>query len=104
MKSTEVDNNNIFDPIGIPATANAHVAKRLQVPRACTNCRKMHAGCDTQRPCKRCKQNGLESSCSDIPRKKRFVKRKTYLSHVNTEHLVKNKKGTRMITNLFQVL
>ena len=46
--------------------------KRAQVPKACGNCRKMHAGCDTQRPCKRCKQNGLESTCEDIPRKKRY--------------------------------
>jgi hypothetical protein len=50
--------------------------KRQQVPKACSNCRKMHSGCDVERPCKRCVQNGLESSCLDLPRKKRVSKKK----------------------------
>ena len=70
MKASEP---TTLEPVGVPATATSQVAKRLQVPKACTNCRKMHAGCDTTRPCKRCKQNGLESTCSDIPRKKRYT-------------------------------
>lgn len=50
--------------------------KRIQVPKACSNCRKNHAGCDTERPCRRCVQNGLADSCIDVPRKKRVSKRK----------------------------
>mmetsp|Transcript_13023 Transcript_13023/g.17886 ORF Transcript_13023/g.17886 Transcript_13023/m.17886 type:complete len:477 (+) Transcript_13023:142-1572(+) len=45
--------------------------KRLQVPKACMNCRKKKAGCDRERPCKRCIQSGEEATCVDIPRKKR---------------------------------
>jgi len=56
-----------------PATTKV---KRSQVPKACTNCRKNHAGCDLKRPCKRCSQNGIEDSCSDVPRKKRVLKRR----------------------------
>lgn len=64
------------------ASSNQHVQtgnhqpKRLQVPKACSNCRKMHAGCDHVRPCKRCVQNGLESTCVDVPRKKRVSKKR----------------------------
>jgi len=51
-------------------------SKRAQVPKACGNCRKMHSGCDMERPCKRCVQNNLQSSCHDIPRKKRVSKKR----------------------------
>jgi len=50
--------------------------KRMQVPKACSNCRKMHAGCDIARPCRRCIQNGLENSCMDVPRKKRVSRKR----------------------------
>eukprot|EP01088_Endostelium_zonatum_P014695 TRINITY_DN331_c0_g1_i1.p1 TRINITY_DN331_c0_g1~~TRINITY_DN331_c0_g1_i1.p1 ORF type:complete len:449 (-),score=107.38 TRINITY_DN331_c0_g1_i1:244-1590(-) len=45
--------------------------KRKQVKRACSNCRKAHAGCDENRPCRRCVGGGKENSCKDVPRKKR---------------------------------
>jgi len=61
--------------------------KRLQVPKACSNCRKMHAGCDTERPCRRCVQNGLESTCQDVPRKKR-VSRKRPQEDIAEEEIV----------------
>jgi len=38
----------------------------------------MHTGCDTERPCKRCTQHGLE--CVDLPRKKRFTRTKKHRS------------------------
>jgi len=50
--------------------------KRAQVPKACANCRKMHAACGIERPCKRCITNGLEASCVDIPRKKRASRKR----------------------------
>eukprot|EP01114_Cavostelium_apophysatum_P015870 TRINITY_DN4410_c0_g1_i1.p1 TRINITY_DN4410_c0_g1~~TRINITY_DN4410_c0_g1_i1.p1 ORF type:complete len:512 (+),score=90.43 TRINITY_DN4410_c0_g1_i1:577-2112(+) len=50
--------------------------KRTQVPKACANCRKLHAACDLQRPCKRCIQGGLIQMCSDVPRKKRVSKKR----------------------------
>ncbi|KAL9656850.1 hypothetical protein ABK040_004384 [Willaertia magna] len=40
--------------------------KRKQVKRACVNCHKSHAGCDDNRPCKRCVSLGLEASCIDV--------------------------------------
>eukprot|EP01117_Protostelium_nocturnum_P012453 TRINITY_DN4595_c0_g1_i1.p1 TRINITY_DN4595_c0_g1~~TRINITY_DN4595_c0_g1_i1.p1 ORF type:complete len:328 (-),score=82.44 TRINITY_DN4595_c0_g1_i1:227-1210(-) len=48
--------------------------KRAQVPRACSNCRRTHAGCGTERPCKRCIQHNLD--CNDSPRKRRAPKQK----------------------------
>lgn len=51
--------------------------KRGHVSKACTNCRKMHAACDRARPCSRCVFNKLESSCVDIPRKKRVSRKKS---------------------------
>jgi len=57
--------------------AAAAAAKRIQVPKACSNCRRMHAGCDLGRPCRRCVQNGLESSCVDVPRKKRASRKRS---------------------------
>lgn len=57
--------------------SSSNFLKRTQVPRACTNCRKMHAACGMERPCKRCSQNGLEESCQDVPRKKRSSKKKS---------------------------
>eukprot|EP01114_Cavostelium_apophysatum_P014215 TRINITY_DN3632_c0_g1_i2.p1 TRINITY_DN3632_c0_g1~~TRINITY_DN3632_c0_g1_i2.p1 ORF type:complete len:423 (+),score=97.58 TRINITY_DN3632_c0_g1_i2:98-1366(+) len=47
------------------------IVKRLQVPKACLNCRKMHTGCDTVRPCKRCVQHGIGHLCVDLTRRKR---------------------------------
>lgn len=47
--------------------------------RACINCRNAHTACDSGRPCKRCKQLGLEN-CIDAPRKK---SRKRGLEEVN---------------------
>jgi len=48
--------------------------KRKQVKKACTNCRKAHAACDSLRPCKRCKKYSLEATCVDHQRKKRKYK------------------------------
>jgi len=66
------------DLLYIGSSNNSRPKKRLQVPRACMNCRKMHTGCETERPCKRCVQHGLE--CVDLPRKKRFTRTKKHRS------------------------
>jgi len=58
------------------AGLNSVKLKRGHVSKACTNCRKMHAGCDIQRPCSRCIFYKMESSCVDIPRKKRMSRKK----------------------------
>jgi len=60
----------------ITAGPNAVKMKRGHVSKACTNCRKMHAGCDIQRPCSRCVFHRMESTCVDIPRKKRISRNK----------------------------
>lgn len=49
--------------------------KRKQVKRACFSCRKAHARCDEERPCRRCIRTGCESTCVDVPRKKRVLKK-----------------------------
>eukprot|EP01118_Nematostelium_gracile_P010717 TRINITY_DN3734_c0_g1_i1.p1 TRINITY_DN3734_c0_g1~~TRINITY_DN3734_c0_g1_i1.p1 ORF type:complete len:367 (+),score=93.23 TRINITY_DN3734_c0_g1_i1:85-1185(+) len=74
-----------------------HPVKRQQVPKACSNCRKMHSGCDVERPCKRCIQNGLESTCIDVPRKKRVSKKKQKLEATTSEvtNLVSRGEPTR---------
>lgn len=51
-------------------------AKRKQVKKACTNCRKAHAACDETRPCQRCRDNNLHASCVDVKRKKRTRQRR----------------------------
>lgn len=61
--------------------------RRNQVSRACSNCRKTHAACDTERPCKRCIQHGLQNFCIDVPRKKRISK-KTRLEQAE-QHVLK---------------
>ncbi|PRP76029.1 hypothetical protein PROFUN_01745 [Planoprotostelium fungivorum] len=48
--------------------------KRTQVPRACSHCRRTHAACGKERPCKRCLQNNLD--CTDSPRKRRQTRAK----------------------------
>jgi len=65
----------IHKPI-ITAGPNSVKMKRGHVSKACTNCRKMHAGCDIQRPCSRCVFHRMESTCVDIPRKKRMSRGK----------------------------
>jgi len=68
-KAVAVDHDHDHDHNGNP--------KRLQVPKACSNCRKMHSGCGLERPCRRCIQNGLEATCVDIPRKKRASRKRS---------------------------
>jgi len=62
---------------------NSKQAKRHQVPKACTNCQRLHVKCETERPCKRCLKNGNQSSCVDVPRRQRKSrKRKGKMSPV----------------------
>lgn len=65
------------NPLNPPPTATqpGMQRKRGHVSKACTNCRKMHAGCDKERPCARCVFNGWEATCVDTPRKKRISKK-----------------------------
>ncbi|ODV79420.1 uncharacterized protein CANTADRAFT_50969, partial [Suhomyces tanzawaensis NRRL Y-17324] len=51
--------------------------KRKKTNRACNHCHRAHMTCDTNRPCKRCIQRGLDATCEDAPRK-----RKKYLADV----------------------
>jgi len=55
--------------------------KRLQAQKACSNCKRLHARCDNERPCKRCIQNGLANTCIDLPRKRRMSR--SYTEAVN---------------------
>jgi len=57
-----------------PAKPIAILKRRKQVKSACTNCRKSKTACSNQRPCRRCVGLGLESSCVDLPRKRREKK------------------------------
>ncbi|PRP73189.1 hypothetical protein PROFUN_03503 [Planoprotostelium fungivorum] len=45
--------------------------RRSKVTQACSNCKRSHLSCDTGRPCKRCVQRKLSSTCTDSERKKR---------------------------------
>lgn len=67
----------VSNPLNPPPTATqpGMQRKRGHVSKACTNCRKMHAGCDKERPCARCVFNGWEATCVDTPRKKRISKK-----------------------------
>eukprot|EP01089_Gocevia_fonbrunei_P001457 TRINITY_DN1133_c0_g1_i1.p1 TRINITY_DN1133_c0_g1~~TRINITY_DN1133_c0_g1_i1.p1 ORF type:complete len:266 (+),score=33.52 TRINITY_DN1133_c0_g1_i1:120-917(+) len=73
--------------------------KRKQVKRACSNCRKAHAGCDESRPCKRCTGSGKDDTCCDVPRKKRTRtrSRKTIKKDITTTKTTKrNTKKLRI--------
>jgi len=48
--------------------------KRQQAVRACSHCKRLHAKCSNERPCKRCENNGLTDTCADSPRKPRMGK------------------------------
>ncbi|KAL6942273.1 hypothetical protein ACO0QE_003442 [Hanseniaspora vineae] len=58
--------------------------KRKNTKRACTNCAKAHATCDSNRPCSRCIQKNLSDSCVDKARKK-----SKYLQDIPDEELAK---------------
>lgn len=51
--------------------------KRKKTSRACSHCQKSHMTCDSNRPCTRCIQRGLSTTCEDAPRK-----RKKYLGDI----------------------
>jgi len=46
--------------------------KRQQARKACNHCKRLHAKCSNERPCKRCESNGLAETCTDSPRKQRM--------------------------------
>jgi len=79
--------------MGVPAVMPVKM-KRGHVSKACTNCRKMHAGCYHARPCSRCVFHRMESTCIDVPRKKRMSKKKKpeeggeFDSSYSTEELI----------------
>lgn len=70
-------------PTRQPTPKRSSQPKRSQVPKACSNCRRMHAACDIERPCRRCVQGGLSDSCIDVPRKKRVSKKRKNEESVN---------------------
>jgi len=66
--------NNMDSPIGLGGSAPVRMKKRQQAVRACTHCKRLHAKCSNERPCKRCENNGLAETCIDSPRKPRMGK------------------------------
>lgn len=42
------------------------IGVKFNVSSACEPCKKSHLGCDTQRPCRRCKIVGKEAFCIDL--------------------------------------
>eukprot|EP01080_Neovahlkampfia_damariscottae_P002755 gene2755-4163_t len=89
--------------------------KRRAISRkACENCRKSHACCSENRPCKRC--SCLQVPCFDIPSKKRGRKRKfsddenpeeeTTGNNESTKEAIQNQPTTQPMTQptLKQVL
>jgi len=52
---------HLFEQNMTSRTGRSH-HKRKQVRKACTACRRAHAGCDEGRPCRRCQRHGLPCS------------------------------------------
>lgn len=69
--------------------------KRKNTKRACTNCAKAHATCDSERPCSRCVQKNLSDSCVDKARKK-----SKYLQDVPDEELAKSLRSAGLSSAL----
>ncbi|PRP78672.1 putative C6 transcription factor [Planoprotostelium fungivorum] len=44
---------------------------RMRTKTACTSCRREHAHCDDNRPCRRCYMRGQPHNCIDVERKRR---------------------------------
>ncbi|KAJ1536563.1 hypothetical protein HK096_009685 [Nowakowskiella sp. JEL0078] len=53
----------------LPDCPQAKTCKRRKVCQACTQCRKSHVSCDSQRPCARCVKKGLGHLCINAPKK-----------------------------------
>jgi len=88
-----------------PAKRRRGSTKRKQVKRACSNCRKAHAGCDENRPCRRCVGGGKELTCKDVPRKKRTRARikKEKSSSSNANYTLNTSSPTKETRNGKQV-
>eukprot|EP01117_Protostelium_nocturnum_P007151 TRINITY_DN2567_c0_g1_i1.p1 TRINITY_DN2567_c0_g1~~TRINITY_DN2567_c0_g1_i1.p1 ORF type:complete len:424 (-),score=108.64 TRINITY_DN2567_c0_g1_i1:318-1589(-) len=52
-----------------------------KVTKACSICKRDHASCDKERPCKRCVSRGTSEECTDAESKKRGRKRNESSSH-----------------------
>lgn len=61
-KDSTTENKDSVDPVRM---------KRLQIAQACDHCKRLHAKCSEERPCKRCEATGLADSCTDTPRRVR---------------------------------
>lgn len=66
-------------------TTTSKEKKRNQVPKACSNCRRDHAKCGTERPCARCVLNKMEDTCIDLPRRKKNLISETSIHHEGIE-------------------
>jgi PAS domain-containing protein len=64
------------------ADDNSADRKRPQVRKACEPCRRAHACCDDNRPCRRCVTNKIEEKCFDAERKKRGRKKKSEIEAI----------------------
>lgn len=62
--SMQENNNNTQQPMQQKDDEKKR-KKRKQVKRACQTCRKAHASCDDERPCRRCIQLGMADQCID---------------------------------------
>lgn len=66
-------------PTQQPAKKRDSRAKGVRKPyarRACLPCKKAHAACDNNRPCRRCVSQGIENMCVNAERKKSATPRK----------------------------
>jgi len=73
--------------------------RRHQVKSACTQCRKQHTRCDNSRPCSCCVQLGIESTCSDAPKKRR----KLSYTHYKSEDFRKEETSVQLFNSTFSV-
>jgi len=66
------DAEYMSSPMYVNSPIQAQGKKRQQARRACVLCKRLHAKCSNERPCKRCDANGVGHTCQDSPRKQRM--------------------------------
>lgn len=81
--------NEIINPHKMKTTIEVYPNGRKRVTNACNNCKERHSKCGFEKPCRRCKQLGLD--CTESPVLKRGIRKK-------------NKNRENRVTNIFSNL
>ena len=69
------------DPLVCPRCGKDHMVRECPEPMKCNHCHEARKTCSDTRPCNRCMQHGLATSCMDRPRKLRTSRGHGRIAH-----------------------